>query len=163
MAVVLNQIQIEDATEIKRITDLILKNRKNINATITREFKNTNIQNIGYTDGRKSANELDIENRKKGAYCWYSRSHLDIALNEFFSDYACKWAAKNCYYLDEGDIFSETVSFDYPLGRTVDKGVAVETSTATFSFLVLPYGKVDKGTGLPFKIHTCELVPDEED
>lgn len=157
----------DDKRYISDLYRVIRDHRAQMKASLMPEMSNYNkSQNIDYIHGCRKVPDRDIEKRKEEkSYSWYSRSCMDMAIQEFFSsDYVCRRLAKASYVFDEGDTFEEEWTCECPLGRVKNEhGISMETSTARFVMLVRPFGKYDKTTGMPFRVIACQLVPDAEE
>lgn len=94
-------------------------------------------------------------------YFFYDENTLKEGLKEYFSDeYLIKTLAKNAYVYDEGDFFEEVVPVEKPLGQSKRGRKFVESNLLSIQFEVLPWGKLNKKTGLPFKIEKITLIPE---
>lgn len=112
----------------------------------------------------RTASELRGERKKKDRFSFYSEKELCVALYLFFCDsYTVKRIAKNCYFKDEDDKFTESMDLELPLGIVEnEKKEMEETSVVEAVLKVRNSEERDAVTGMPFDLMEFRLVPRED-
>lgn len=152
--------------EMRELVDQMYEELKNKLPNLTYETLN---RQMGVLIAKKHIG-LDItleeleERKNKNRFSFFSEKEVELAIKSFFADaYTLKRIARECVELDEDDKFCESMETGRLLGRFfAGDGRFQDTSILEVVMKVLPWGKRNPVTGLPFDVTEFRLVRDEE-